>query len=152
MPTAAHRAGSVADGLRSLPDGHATAAKNAVRSGSGRERHVLVFLRARSQVAAGVRFTRKMESAECGAGQADQDDLHVAAVGAESSLVLLAAVVVLPVSSLSALRSETIWATSRKIDLILKGKYPPLSSPLNQYAYRPVLLLLFAGGVRLFGY
>jgi 4-amino-4-deoxy-L-arabinose transferase-like glycosyltransferase len=35
--------------------------------------------------------------------------------------------------------------------LILSGRYPPLD-PVNQYAYRPLLLLLFAGGIRLFGY
>src|SRR5262245_47956833 len=33
---------------------------------------------------------------------------------------------------------------------ILKGGHPPLD-PLNQYAYRPLLLLLFAGGIGLFG-
>lgn len=36
-------------------------------------------------------------------------------------------------------------------DLILSGGYPPLD-PLNQYAYRPLLLLLFAGGIALFGH
>jgi hypothetical protein len=37
------------------------------------------------------------------------------------------------------------------VDLILNGGYPPLD-PLNQYAYRPLLLFLFAGGVALFGH
>lgn len=36
-------------------------------------------------------------------------------------------------------------------DVILNGGYPPLD-PLNQYAYRPLLLYLFAGGIALFGY
>src|SRR5262245_24713055 len=35
--------------------------------------------------------------------------------------------------------------------LILNGGYPPLD-PVNQYAYRPVLLYLFAGGIRAFGF
>jgi hypothetical protein len=34
---------------------------------------------------------------------------------------------------------------------ILNGRYPPLD-PLNQYAYRPLLLYLYAGGIRAFGY
>jgi 4-amino-4-deoxy-L-arabinose transferase-like glycosyltransferase len=37
------------------------------------------------------------------------------------------------------------------VDRILAGHYPSLD-PLNQYAYRPLLLLLFAGGVALFGH
>lgn len=37
------------------------------------------------------------------------------------------------------------------VDEILEGRYPPLE-PLNQYAYRPLLLFLFAGGVALFGH
>ncbi|MPZ20806.1 MAG: hypothetical protein GEV06_23285 [Luteitalea sp.] len=37
------------------------------------------------------------------------------------------------------------------VDEILAGRYPPLD-PLNQYAYRPLLLVLFAGGIALFGY
>jgi 4-amino-4-deoxy-L-arabinose transferase-like glycosyltransferase len=37
------------------------------------------------------------------------------------------------------------------VDQILKGEYPPLD-PLNQYAYRPLLLYLFAAGVALFGH
>jgi 4-amino-4-deoxy-L-arabinose transferase-like glycosyltransferase len=36
-------------------------------------------------------------------------------------------------------------------DSILAGRYPPLD-PLNQYAYRPLLLYLFAGGIALFGH
>jgi 4-amino-4-deoxy-L-arabinose transferase-like glycosyltransferase len=36
-------------------------------------------------------------------------------------------------------------------DQILAGRYPPLD-PLNQYAYRPLLLLLFAGGIAVFGH
>jgi 4-amino-4-deoxy-L-arabinose transferase-like glycosyltransferase len=36
-------------------------------------------------------------------------------------------------------------------DEILAGRYPPLD-PLNQYAYRPLLLYLFAGGIALFGH
>jgi 4-amino-4-deoxy-L-arabinose transferase-like glycosyltransferase len=36
-------------------------------------------------------------------------------------------------------------------DSILAGHYPPLD-PLNQYAYRPLLLYLFAGGIALFGH
>jgi hypothetical protein len=36
------------------------------------------------------------------------------------------------------------------VTTLLNGQYPPLD-PLNQYAYRPLLLLLFAGGVALFG-
>jgi hypothetical protein len=36
-------------------------------------------------------------------------------------------------------------------DLILNGQYPPLD-PLNQYAYRPLLLLLFAAGIGVFGH
>jgi len=36
-------------------------------------------------------------------------------------------------------------------DTILSGDYPPLD-PLNQYAYRPLLLLLFAAGIALFGH
>jgi 4-amino-4-deoxy-L-arabinose transferase-like glycosyltransferase len=36
-------------------------------------------------------------------------------------------------------------------DRILAGGYPPLD-PLNQYSYRPLLLLLFAGGIALFGH
>lgn len=36
------------------------------------------------------------------------------------------------------------------IGYIIEGSYPPLD-PLNQYAYRPLLLYLFAGGVALFG-
>jgi hypothetical protein len=34
---------------------------------------------------------------------------------------------------------------------ILNGRYPPLD-PLNQYAYRPLLLYLYAGGIGAFGY
>jgi len=34
---------------------------------------------------------------------------------------------------------------------ILNGRYPPLD-PVNQYAFRPLLLYLFAGGIRAFGY
>ena len=37
------------------------------------------------------------------------------------------------------------------VDRILAGHYPSLD-PLNRYAYRPLLLLLFAGGVALFGH
>lgn len=37
------------------------------------------------------------------------------------------------------------------VDVILQGGYPPLDS-LNQYAYRPLLLLLFAAGVAGFGH
>jgi 4-amino-4-deoxy-L-arabinose transferase-like glycosyltransferase len=37
------------------------------------------------------------------------------------------------------------------VTTILGGHYPPLE-PLNQYAYRPLLLYLFAAGVALFGY
>jgi 4-amino-4-deoxy-L-arabinose transferase-like glycosyltransferase len=36
-------------------------------------------------------------------------------------------------------------------DEILAGRYPPLD-PLNQYAYRPLLLYLFAGGIAAFGH
>jgi hypothetical protein len=36
-------------------------------------------------------------------------------------------------------------------DSILAGRYPPLD-PLNQYAYRPLLLYLFAAGIALFGH
>ena len=36
-------------------------------------------------------------------------------------------------------------------DTILAGRYPPLD-PLNQYAYRPLLLLLFAAGIGAFGH
>jgi uncharacterized membrane protein YhaH (DUF805 family) len=36
-------------------------------------------------------------------------------------------------------------------DSILAGHYPPLD-PLNQYAYRPLLLYLFAAGIALFGH
>lgn len=36
-------------------------------------------------------------------------------------------------------------------DTILNGRYPPLD-PLNQYAYRPLLLLLFAAGIAVFGH
>jgi hypothetical protein len=36
-------------------------------------------------------------------------------------------------------------------DSILAGRYPPLD-PLNQYAYRPLLLYLLAGGIALFGH
>ena len=36
-------------------------------------------------------------------------------------------------------------------DTILAGRYPPLD-PLNQYAYRPLLLLLFAAGIAVFGH
>ena len=36
-------------------------------------------------------------------------------------------------------------------DTILAGRYPPLD-PLNQYAYRPLLLLLFAAGIGVFGH
>jgi 4-amino-4-deoxy-L-arabinose transferase-like glycosyltransferase len=34
---------------------------------------------------------------------------------------------------------------------ILDGRYPPLD-PLNQYAYRPLLLYLFAAGIAIFGF
>ena len=41
--------------------------------------------------------------------------------------------------------------TSATSNRILNGSYPPLD-PQNQYAYRPLLLLLFAAGVALFGH
>lgn len=36
-------------------------------------------------------------------------------------------------------------------DTILAGRYPPLD-PLNQYAYRPLLLYLFTAGIAIFGH